>query len=116
MSTSTLEQLAGFEARSHQATKRAGQSYARLLKIAESSDTGQARRVAGFVASTFNGRRFPFDLFELRAVDVDIGDDMLRCLDALRWARTDLYRLVPDGEARVRAVIRAWGLRCLDDG
>ena len=36
---------------------------------------------------------------------------MLCCLDALRWARADLYTLVPDGDARVRAVIDRWGLR-----
>ena len=110
MSNSTLEQIAGFAARAQESTARGGQAFARLLKIAETGDTGQARRVAAFVASTFNGRAFPFDLFELRAVDVDIGDDMLSCLDALRWARADLYRLVPEGEARVRAVIGDWGL------
>ena len=109
MSTSTLAQIAGFAARAQKATAKGGQAFARLLKIAETSDTGQARRVAAFVASTFNGRSYPFDLFELRAVDVDIGDDMLCCLDALRWARADLYRLVPEGERRARAVIRDWG-------
>jgi hypothetical protein len=110
MSHVTLEQIAGFAARAQKATARGGQAFARLLNIAEAGDTGQARRVAAFVGSTFDGRAFPFDLFELRAVDVDIGDDMLTCLDAIRWARADLYRLVPDGEARVRAVIRGWGL------
>lgn len=110
MSTSELEKIAGFAARAQKATARGGQAFARLLKIAETSDTGQARRVAAFVAATFNGRSFPFDLFELRAVDVDISDDMLSCIDALRWARADLHRLVPDGELRVRAVIREWGL------
>ncbi|MGQ3092320.1 MAG: DUF7673 family protein [Roseateles sp.] len=111
MTNTTLEQLAGFAVRAQKATAEGGQAFARLLKLAEGSDTGQARRVAAFVASTYNGRRYPFDLFELRAVDAQIGDDMLLCLDALRWARADLYRLVPDGEMRVRAVIQDWGLR-----
>ena len=44
-------------------------------------------------------------------MDVTIGDDMLCCLDALRWARADLYTLVPNGDARLRAVIKRWGLR-----
>jgi hypothetical protein len=39
-------------------------------------------------------------------VGVGIGDDMLCCLDALRWARADLYTLVPNGEARVREIVR----------
>jgi hypothetical protein len=36
---------------------------------------------------------------------------MLCCLDALRRGRADLYTLVPDGDARVRAVIDRWGRR-----
>ncbi|WP_235533609.1 MULTISPECIES: hypothetical protein [unclassified Roseateles] len=106
MSASTLDQLARCAARSLQATTKAERAFARLLKIAESSDSGQTRRVAAFIAATYNGRTFPLDVFELRAVDVAISDDMLCCLDALRWARADLYTLVPDGEARVRSVVR----------
>ena len=67
-----------------------------------------------FLAATYNGQAFPLDLFELRAVDVAISDDMLQCLDALRWGRADLYTLVPDGDARVRAVIQRWGLQWPD--
>lgn len=99
-----------WERRAAEAQARAAQAYARLISIAETSDTGQARRIAQFIAGTFNGRNYPFDLFELRGLDVAIGDDMLLCLDALRWAKADLYRLVPDGEARVQAVIKAWKL------
>lgn len=89
---------------------RAAQAYDRLLTIAERSDTGQARRIAQFVAATFNGK-FHFDLFELRCMDVQLADDMLLALDALRWGKADLYRLVPNGERRVHSVIATWGLR-----
>lgn len=57
---------------------------------------------------------FPFDLFELRAVDIAISNDMLCCLDALRWGRADLHTVIADGDARVRAVIERWGLRWPD--
>ena len=73
---------------------------------------------AWFACGVFQAQwpvRHPFDLFELRAVDVDISDAMLSCLDALRWGRSDLYRLVPNGEQRVRAVIRQWGLGAARD-
>lgn len=100
-----------FAVRGQQATADGAQAFARLLSLAEHHDSGQIRRVAGFIASVYNGQAFPFDLYELRAVDVEISDDMLRCLDALRWARADLHTLVPDGDARVQAVIRHWGLR-----
>jgi hypothetical protein len=100
-----------WQRRAAEAQGRAAHAYARLLQIAESSGTGQANRVAQFVAATFNGSAFVFDPFDLRAVDVAISDDMLLCLDALRWAKADLYRLVPDGEARVVSIIVAWKLR-----
>lgn len=59
-----------------------------------------------FLASTYNGEAFPFNLFELRRVDVETGDDMLVCIDALRRAKTDLYKLAPNGEKRVLAARR----------
>lgn len=98
------------DARSRQATQAGGQAFARLLKQAEERNSGQIRRIARFLASTYNGHAFPLDPFELRAVDVAISDDMLCCLDALRWGRTDLQALAPDCDARVRAVIERWGL------
>ena len=80
-------------------------------KPAEIRYSGQVRRVALFIAATYNGEAFPFDLFELRAVDEAISDDMLLCIDALRWGQSDLHSLVPDGDRRVRAVIEKWGLK-----
>ena len=57
-----------------------------------------------FIAATYNGEAFPIVLFELRAVDEAISDDMLLCIDALRWGQSDLHSLVPDGDRR-----RIWG-------
>ena len=83
----------------------------RLRKSRFVSALTQIPRIARFLAATYNGQAFQLDLFELRAVDVAISDDMLCCLDALRWGRVDLHTLVPDGDARMRAVIDRWGLR-----
>jgi len=33
-------------------------------------------------------------MFELRAADLAISDDMRLCIDVLRWGQFDLYRLV----------------------
>jgi hypothetical protein len=108
-------EIAQCDARSRQATLAGAQAFARLLKMAEERDSGQIPRIARFLAATYNGQAFPFDLFELRALDVAISNDMLCCLDALRWGRADLQTLVPDGDARVRAVIDRWGLRWPSD-
>ena len=97
--------------RKAEATAKGGHAFQRLLQLAESRDSGQVRPIALFIAATYDGDAFPFDLFELRAVDEAIGDDMLLCIDALRWGRTDLHSLVPDGDRRVRAVIDQWGLK-----
>jgi hypothetical protein len=107
-------ELDAFAARSREATIKGAQAFARLLRLAEDRDSGQIIRIARFLAATYNGQSFSFDPFDLRAVDVAISDDMLACLDALRWASADLYRLVPDGDARVRAAIERWGLRWPD--
>ena len=107
-------ELDSFESRSRAATLTGAAAFARLLQLAEQRDSGQIVRVARFIAATYNGQAFGFDPFDLRAVDIAIGDDMLACLDALRWGRADLHRLVPEGDARVRAVIDRWGLRWPD--
>lgn len=97
-----------WDLRAKEAQAKAAHAYARLLEIAETSHAGQAGRVAQFLASTFNGRAYPYDLFDLRSFDVAISDDMLTCLEALRWARADLFDLVPEGQKRVQSVVKAW--------
>lgn len=104
-------ELAACDALSLRATQAGAQAFGRLLKFAEERDSGQIPRIARFLAATYNGQAFQLDLFELRAVDIAISNDMLSCLDALRWGRADLHTLIPEGDARVRAVIERWGLR-----
>lgn len=74
-----------FEGRSRAAQAKAAHALDHLLKLAETRDSGQIRRVARFIAALYNGDAYPLDLFELRAVDVAISDDVINCIDALRW-------------------------------
>jgi len=111
MDLDILTEAANCDALSRQATQAGAQAYERLLRLAEERSSGQIPRIAGFLAATYNGHAFKFDLFELRAVDLAISNDMLCCLDALRWGRADLHTLVVDGDARMRRVIERWGLR-----
>lgn len=78
--------------------------------LSEYRNSGQIQRVAEFLTSTFNSQAFPFHLYDLRAVDVSINDDMLCCLDALRWGKADLHVLVPNGEKWVLRVLEQWGI------
>jgi hypothetical protein len=104
------------QARALKAQTAAAHAYSRLLRFAEDLESGQARTVAAFIAATYNGASYPLDPTDLRAVDVDISDDMLCCLDALRWGKADLYKLVPDGDRRIEAMCKAWGLEPRDNG
>ena len=103
-------QLGEYDERARAAQAAAAQALGRLLQIAERTDSGQAGRIAQFIAATYNGHSYGFDLFDLRAVDVEISDDMLSCLDALRWGKSDLYNLIPDGDRRIQAMCKAWGI------
>ncbi len=105
------ERLQSWERRAEEAQSKAAQAFGRLLHLAETGDSGQARNIAQFIAATYNGSAFKFDLFELRMMDVQISDDMLAALDGLRWGKADLFRLVPEGDKRVQAVIALWGLQ-----
>ncbi|MEO9149882.1 MAG: hypothetical protein ABI212_11025 [Burkholderiaceae bacterium] len=102
--------LTDYHRRAAEAQAKAAQAYARLLALAEQRNSGQIERVARFLASTFNGQAFPFDVYQLRAVDIAISDDMLCCLDSLRWGKADLHTLVPDGEKRVLQVFDDWSI------
>lgn len=105
-----------WDERARNAQAAAAQAYGRLLRRAETSDSGQAGTIARFLASTYSSRVFMFDLFDLRTVDVEISDDMLTCLDALRWGRADLYKLVPDGDRRIERLCADWGLSGIGQG
>ena len=97
--------------RKGEATAKGGHAFQRLLQLAETRDSGQVRRVALFIAATYTRPALPFAPFALRAGGEAISDDMLLCIDALRWGQSDLHSLVPDGDRRVRAVIEQWGLK-----
>lgn len=88
-------EIAACDALSLQATQAAAQAFARLLKLTEERDTGQIPCIARFLAAAYNGQAFQFDLFELRAADIAISNNMPCCLDALRWGRADLHTLMP---------------------
>lgn len=102
-----LAQEQEYEKRGRLATAQAAHAFSRLLQRASANDTGQARRVAGFIATVIG--RAKFDIYDLRALDVEISDDVLISIDAVRWGKGHLAELVPGGLARAEAVCREWG-------
>lgn len=106
-----LKQQEAWAERAQRSQAQAAQAFERLLRLTETGSSGQVRSVARFIAATFDGEAYPLDLFALRAVDVEISDDMLLCLDALRWGKAELYKLVPEGERRIAHMCQAWGVK-----
>ena len=99
-----------YEERATLATARAAQAFNRLLQRTTASDTGQAGRVAAFIAAVVG--RAKFDIYELRILDVEISDDVLMCIDAIRWGKVHLAETVPGGLERAEAICREWGYSC----
>ena len=74
------------------------QALRRLLPIAL-RDSGQSDRVARLLLGCYNGRRFPFDLCNLRSLDYQI---MIDCLAVLRMdanAAQEVHRYFENGSA-----------------
>lgn len=80
-------------------------SLERLLDHAQLDTSSAGRRVARFLASLSDAQTWPLDLSDLTCVDVGVSDDMLVCLDALRWNKGPLFELLTHGEARLQAVL-----------
>lgn len=97
-------------ARGAKAQATAAQALGRLLTLAEQGHSGQPRRVARLIASLYAGDTFPFSPTDLRPLDIAISDDVLACLDAVRWGRCPIEELVPEGRTRVLRVLETWGI------
>lgn len=105
--------------RARLATAAGTTAFSRLLEVCESPETdgtGQARTVARILAGLYNGETFPIDPYDLRSLDVPISDDVLDCLDALRWGKQDLHTLVPRGDERTRTVLERYGIEWPEAG
>lgn len=82
----------------------------RLFKVAE-GNSGQCRYIARFLLGLYNGRRFPFDLTDLRAIDDALFVDCMAVLhmDA-RLTRQEIHQyLGGDGDAFER-LAEDWGV------
>lgn len=80
----------------------------RLYKVA-CGHSGQCRHIAAFLVGLYNGRRFPFDLTDLRAIDDELFDDCMTVLrmDA-RLARQEVHLYFEDGGKKFEALADNW--------
>lgn len=93
----------------HEDCSRGVLALLRLIDVAKGA-SGQSKRVARLLAGIHNGIVYPIDPADLRALDVELSDDVLSVLAMDRWASADICRLIPDGERVFADLIRDWGL------
>ncbi|KQP15572.1 BPSL0761 family protein [Pseudorhodoferax sp. Leaf265] len=88
-------------------TAAAARAFERLLSFAERSGTNQTGVVSKFIASVVGWTHF--DLYDLRRLDSPIADDILLCIDGIRWGRCAIPDLLPDGPQRALRVSQSIG-------
>jgi len=91
-----------------QALSDAGSALTRLLTRAEELGVRRSKRIAQFLSTVDQKDIVVWPARDMREDEVAISDDMLLCLNALRWQRKALMELVPDGNRRLVNVVRAW--------
>lgn len=81
----------------------------RLLPVAQ-RDTGQSRIVARLLAGLYNGRRFPFDLTDLRSLDTALFEDAMALvrMDA-RLTEKEIHCYFENGGRIFEEMIADWG-------
>lgn len=91
--------------------RRASGALATIVNAIEAHPTtGQARRLVRFLAGLYNGPDYPFDLTELRGLDIALAN---ACLDYLNYDRlgiTEVHRHLRGGSSELHGWMRQYEL------
>lgn len=79
-------------------------AFERLLSRAEEPGLRRDDSVLVFILTVSDWQSATLDISMLRRADIPVADDMLVCLEALRWIKGDLCDVVGDGRRRVHAL------------
>lgn len=82
----------------------------RLFEVAR-RDYGQSRHIAAFLLGLYNGRRFPFDLTDLRCIDKDLFDDCMRVLAMDRTPQMEVHCYFEDGGQKFEDLAKFHGIK-----
>ena len=111
-------QTAMAEAKAYQrqrpALEQAG-TYAlnRLVPIAV-RQTGQGRAVGRFLLGLYNGEEFPFDLCDLRGLDLPVFQDCIQVLLMDYSPTLEVHERVPNGSQIWQHLIELWAPETVD--
>ena len=79
--------------------------------IGENPTSGQARRLVGFLAGIYNGSDYPFDLTDLRALDIRLANACLNYLNYDRLGKQEVHRHLTGGEQRLHQWLEDYGIK-----
>jgi hypothetical protein len=79
--------------------------------IEEHPGTGQAGRLARFLAGVYNGSDYPFDLTDLRALDTELASACIDYLNYDRLAKAEVHTHLPHGGRQMERLIAQYGIR-----
>lgn len=83
------------------------QALNRLIPVAV-RPTGQGRAVGRFLLGLYNGPEYPFDLTELRGLDLAKFEDCLRVLMMDYSPEVEIHERVPNGGAIWGELVAMW--------
>jgi len=96
----------------HVVVERARIGLQRIVKaIEEHPGTGQSKRLVRFLAGVYNGADYPFDLTDLRALDVALANACIDYLNYDRLAKAEVHTHLPDGGRQMEWFIAQHGIR-----
>ena len=79
----------------------------RLVDVAN-TNTGQGRIVGTFLLGLYDGQGFPFDLTDLRGLDLALFRDCLDVLELDYQPELEVHMRVPDGQAIWGRLVQQW--------
>ena len=83
----------------------------RITKAIETnSGTGQSRRLVRFLAGVYNGSDFPFDLTDLRVLDIELANACIDYLNYDRLAKAEVHTHLPGGGKQMQAILHNAGV------
>ncbi len=83
------------------------QALHRLIPVAL-RDTSQSRVVARLLLNLYDGSTYPFDLTELRLLDLELFEDSLRVLMLDYTPEVEVHNRVPNGAEIWQRLIAMW--------
>jgi len=78
--------------------------------IREHPTTGQAGRLVRFLAGVYKGSEFPFDLTDLRALDIELANACLDYLNYDRLGKREVHHHLAGGDRELHQWLRDYGI------